>query len=133
MFFCSFKPVTYQKQHHKIIAWFSLICLNIFFVYYVIVLGFVRGKDFQQTYVMLAVFQFIFEIVFYETTECIYINYFIPQMAYRSFQSVYIDIQRSAEAACYSLQTRECTLNAANYLFVSTNLSFHYPDFLGNK
>ena len=136
MFLCcvfSFEERTFVSRTAKYIAWITLIVCNFFFVYYTIILCFIHGKAFQLEFVNMAILQFIFEVAFYETTECISINYFIPQIAYKEFQSAYEIVSRSAKAACSCLSRRNFSLNAPNYLYASTNTTFYFPESVASK
>jgi hypothetical protein len=127
-----FKPVKCVSKKQKYAAWFILISFNLFIAYFAITMGYLRGVDFQRTFVKAAILQFIFEVVFYETTECIFMNYFIPQIVFQDFQKVYEVLQLAIHDVFLTGKSRRpFQLNVSNYLFVSTSLSFYFPDLTG--
>lgn len=66
-----------------------LILLNCFFIYYTIVQGYVRGYDWQKQYAISFLIQLICEITVFETVECIYCNFIIPNLIWNDVKVTY--------------------------------------------
>ena len=64
----------------KIVAWVVVILLNFFFILFSLLRGIERGTEWQKLFAMACALQFVLEIVFYETTECLIVNFTIPDL-----------------------------------------------------
>lgn len=92
--------------------------------------GLQRGQDWQILFLFACIIQFCIELLFYETSECLIINYIVPNLARKEVQSVSFVINQIIQSLCYfsSEDTSIIQLNAPSYLFVSTNLAEKFPD-----
>jgi hypothetical protein len=64
--------------NQQIGAYMLLFFINCFFVIFTIVRSIERGPAWQKTFLQACVFQFIAEIIFYESSECFVLDYYIP-------------------------------------------------------
>ncbi len=119
----------------KILAWIAVFVLNAFFVYYTLIMGLQRGREFQRSLVVASVAQGILEIWFYETTECIVLNYFIPLTIMSEMQIAKNFIIAAIKKLCANdkIDTTELpNFNAPDFLSVARNVALRYPCTLGN-
>jgi len=115
----------------KRLAILVLVVINVFFIYYSILIGFRRGISWQQSYLFACILQFIAEILFNETLECIWIQCVIPMLVKDEIRKVGDSITEIVNELCSQTQQDErLFLNAPDYLFVSTNLAKKFPDLM---
>ena len=114
----------------KAFAWMGVFLLNFFFVYFSMMRGLQRGLDWQRLYCVACVLQLIAEVLFYETSECAIVNYFIPDLARTEVQGVTYAIHQSIQSMFSSMEAKVPILDAPRYLFVSTRLAERFPDLL---
>lgn len=114
----------------KSLAWFGVLLLNLFFIYFSMLRGLQRGHDWQLMYLTACVVQFAIEIVFYETSECAIIHYLIPDLARNEIHSVQFVLHKAIESLWVDVPGNELILNAPDYLFVSTQLANSFPELL---
>ena len=125
-------------EHTKVVTRFTkrlailaLVVINVFFIYYSILIGFRRGISWQQSYLFACILQFIAEILFNETLECIWIQCVIPMLVKDEIRKVGDSITEIVNELCSQTQQDErLFLNAPDYLFVSTNLAKKFPDLM---
>lgn len=80
---------------------------------------------------MACVIQMIAEVLFYETSECAIVNYFIPDLARTEVQGVTYAIHQAIQSMFSSMsETNVPILDAPRYLFLSTRLAERFPDLL---
>ena len=125
-----FQPLNAVSKASKATAWFMVIGLNIFFLYYTISLGIHRSKDFQLNFVTVCMIQLFLEIVLFETLEVVWVQYVIPRMVLSNIKDG-IDCLRNLMIA--SRDSNIHPLNASEYLFVSTRLARHFPSLLESE
>ena len=115
----------------KGLAWVCVLLLNFFFVYFSMLRGLQRGLEWQRLYCVACVIQLLAEVLFYETSECAVVNYFIPDLARSEVQGVTFAIHRAIQSMCLSVsEVKVPILDAPRYLFVSTRLAERFPDLL---
>lgn len=78
----------------------TLICLNVFFVYYTILKGNLRGTSWQYQYVVACFVQLLLDVLLFGTIECVYINVILPlsvkpdiQIAQKLLDDYLIDVE----------------------------------------
>ena len=119
------KVVTLQSKYLAIAA---LIALNAFFIYFSILVGFRKGVDWQQRYLVACIVQFAVEIVLFETMECVWINCVVPALVSEEVRTVGESIKHVVYELCNTKdQDPQMFLNAPDFLFVSTNLAKKFP------
>jgi hypothetical protein len=115
----------------KAVAWVCVLLLNFFFVYFSILRGLQRGLDWQRLYCVACVIQLVAEVLFYETSECAIVNFFIPDLARTEVQGVTYAIHQAIQSMFSSMaETKIPILDAPRYLFLSTRLAERFPDLL---
>jgi hypothetical protein len=136
--FCAFAYLFLSFRHSyvvtklaKAVAWVCVVLLNFFFVYFSMQRGLQRGLDWQRVYCVACVIQMIAEVVFYETSECAIVNYFIPDLARTEVQGVTYAIHQAIQSMFSSVADAKIPiLDAPRYLFLSTRLAERFPDLL---
>lgn len=119
---------------------FLLVLCNMFFIYYSLLKGANKGRQWQLLFLGGAVVQIVVEILLFETMECLWINFFVPSLVAEEVQrvntllvdtvdSICVDAQRQQHTEKYGAkeETRLQLLNAADYLFVSAKMAKAYP------
>lgn len=66
--------------------------------------------------------QFLAEIMFYETTECVLMNFIIPDLVRAEVQSVGYSLRQTLQNMCSGSidSSSQSILDAPSYLFIST-------------
>lgn len=67
------------------------------------------------------------EILFYETTECILMNFIIPDLVRTEVQSVVFSLRQTIQKVCHGLyvgKDSSSTLDVPSYLYISTYVKF---------
>ena len=130
-----------------------LVVCNLFFVYYSLLKGAAKGREWQLLFLGGAVVQCLTEIFLFETMECLWINFFVPNLVADEVQRVHTFLVDTVNSLCVSAQqqsqdqakgmrgarrsskntdidgeSRLQVLNAADYLFVSVQMAKAYPD-----
>jgi len=115
----------------KRMAWLTVVVLNLFFVYFSMLRGLERGLAWQQTYLTACIIQFIIEIFFYETTECAFVHFLIPDLARNEVRSAAFTMHQAIQKICWTgSQMTPTILDAPRYFFVSTNVAQKFPHLL---
>ena len=100
-------------------------------MYFSILRGLQRGLDWQRLYCVGCVIQLLVEVLFYETSECVIVNFFIPNLARTEVQGVTFAIYQAIQSICSSnSQSSVPILDAPRYLFLSTRLAEKFPNLL---
>lgn len=108
-----------------------LVLLNVFFVYYSMLKGYAKGLDWQRTYLVACIVQFVIEIVLFETMECIYINFLVPALVSNDVRHAGDSINDIITQLCSTTPIdAKYFLNVPDYLFVSTNVAKHHPELM---
>ena len=74
----------------RVICYCLLILMNGFFVYYSILRGYLKGIDYQNVFLMACISQMFVEIFLFETIECVWIQFIVPNMAAEEVQRLII-------------------------------------------
>jgi len=109
-------------------AWLGVIMINLFFVYYSMMTGMIRGKSWQYAYLAGCVGQIIFEVVIAETFEILWVHFIIPNLVAAEVKQVWAKIMDTIERLT-TVEASDVTyvIDAPQYLFVSTNLAKAFP------
>ena len=125
------KNTRYVTFGMKGLAWSGVIFTNIFFVYFTILKGYIKGLQWQQSFLAGCITQLLLEVLVFETFECIWVNYIIPSLVWKEVNSAYKLIQTTIDELCnINTGVSNYVLNAPEYLFVSTNVAKQYPDLI---
>jgi len=114
-------------------AMVALVLVNFFFVYFSILRGLQRGKEWQMVYLTACLMQIAIEILFYETTECAIVHFIIPSLVLDEINNASDALHKAVQKICaslYSEQDKTIVLDAPQYLYVSTNVAKKYPDLM---
>jgi hypothetical protein len=110
-----------------------MIGLNAFFMYFVLLKGVQKGEAWQLQYLVCALIQMIIDVLIFETTECIWLNFFVP----RSVQSEVVVAAAALTAAAEAMVDPQAStssssyfLNAPAHLFVSARVAKAHPQLL---
>ena len=107
-----------------------------FFVYFSILRAYERGNVWQRMFAFACLVQFLVEVIFYETTECVMVHFLIPDLVRTEVQTAGIALRNIVKQVCtsqslsLSSSSSNVLLDAPRYLFVSTNVAEKYPDML---
>jgi hypothetical protein len=128
-----FEDMVVVSKSAKVLAVVVVVCLNLFFAYYVMLRGVEQGVAWQRAFVVSVIVQWLVEALLFETIECLYVNCLLPSMASRDVQRVYETLNEAILHLAESLfvhsynNTSASILNAPQYLFVSTTVSKAFP------
>ena len=143
-----------MTKSFKILAWIVLILMNLFFVYFCLLRAMMREHNWQRGYVIACILQLFIEVLWYETVECVWVNYGIPRLVTDEVETILLNIRETIDEVFdvetnspsvfppssststltttpllpSSLAIEPCyCLDAPSYLFVSTNLAEIFP------
>jgi hypothetical protein len=116
-------------RYVKFIAWVVVLLVNLFFIYFSMLRALERGYAWQRLFAIACVLQLIVEIVFYETSEAIFLHFVIPNLARVEVQTATVALRGAINEICQQ-QSHEVILNSPQYFFVSTNVAKHFPHLL---
>ncbi len=126
-----FKRVSCVSPSRKGLAWAALILLNVFFVYYSMLRGYVKGIQWQRAYLVACVIQLLMEVFVIESLECLWINFVVPNLVSNEINKALDSLNAAINKLCSTTSVDgRLFLNAPKFLFVSTNLSQQYPELL---
>jgi hypothetical protein len=74
----------------------------------------------QRLYLYSSIIQLVAEIVFYETSECIIMNFVIPDLARHQVRSVGFALNQAVQNVWRAAETSAAVLDVPRFLFVST-------------
>jgi len=85
--------------------------------------------NWQQAYVAGCILQLALEVCLFETAECIWVNFLIPNLVTNQVTAASKAISLTIERLCNIASIdNKYFLNAPAYLFVSTNVAKAFPD-----
>ena len=82
--FSQTKMVTMRAKYLAIIC---IIVINVFFVYYSVLRGYVKGIVWQRAFPTGCIIQFMAEVLINDTVECMWLNIFIPSLVSAELQA----------------------------------------------
>lgn len=131
----SFRRSLVVTKTSKYLAWIVVVLLNFIFIYFSLLRGLERGYGWQRIYVLACVVQFIVEILIYETSECVIMQFLLPNMALTEVTAVIKLLTTLISQVCQHIDSKSFTsstdsvvFNSSQYFFVSTNLSKVFPE-----
>jgi hypothetical protein len=111
-----------------------LVGLNAFFMYFILLKGVQKGQHWQLQYLVCAVFQIAVDVLVFETTECIWLNFTVPRAVDVEVVTAAATLTALAEKAVVpgadASKKTSYFLNAAAQLFVSMRLAKAHPQLL---
>jgi hypothetical protein len=124
----------------KLFAAAALLGLNAFFIYFVMIKGVQKGRNWQEQYVACCIVQVGVDILLFETVECAWLNFLVPQYVHeevasaaeklRSLTQRVAGLRTDIEEASPEKEATKFFLNAPAHLFVSTKLAKNKPQLL---
>lgn len=67
-------------------------------------------SSYQRVYLFACVLQFVVEIIFYETTECLFMSFIIPDLVRNEVQSAAFSLCQTVQRLCFGLSTSTTSL-----------------------
>jgi hypothetical protein len=115
----------------KGLAWLGVFVINLFFVYYSMMRGMIRGKSWQYAYLAGCIGQILFEVLIAETFEILWVHFIIPNLVATEVKKVWAKIIETIDRLT-TIESSDVAyfIDAPQYLFVSTNLAKAFPDLL---
>ena len=110
----------------KRLAWFLVIILNLYFVYFSVLRGITRSVSWQREYVLACIFQLLVEVFLYETVECLWIHYTIPKLVSGEVAVAMKTVRHTVSMAFKNEHDLFC-LDSPKYFFVSRQLADAFP------
>ncbi len=108
-----------------------MIIINLIFVYFTMLRGFQRGLSWQKGFIFACFIQFLIEVLLYETMDCVWVHFVIPNSVIRDVLSTRESLICTIDNLVSNTQKDKIYfLDATRYFFVSTNLSHYYPDMI---
>jgi len=129
-----FSALTREEFQHSMVvtkaakrlAWLTVLLLNIFFVYFSVLRGITRSVSWQRDYLLLCVAEFLFEILVYETVECLWIHFAVPKMVSEEVATTMTTVKHAISLA-FDRRRATPVLNSPKYFFVSHKLAQAHP------
>jgi hypothetical protein len=124
-------------------VWIVVVVLNLGMILFTMLRGLQRGYDWQvrlmislsrrlysnsveqKAYLFACILQFIVEICFYETTECLLMSFLIPDLVRSEVLSVGFSLRQTVQKVCSGVSSNSkstSSLDAPSYLFLSTSV-----------
>ena len=123
-----FKSTRVVTNGYKGLMLVAVILINVFFVYYCMLYGFVKGVAWQRAYMFACIIQLVMEVLIVESIECLWIHFAVPDMVYREVLLATTNMIENLEKFfSSSVPNTKYFLNAPAFLFVSTNVCIHFP------
>lgn len=119
-----------------------IVLLNAFFVYFVLLKGMSKGYQWQWQFLQIVLIQFFMEVCLFETVECLWLHYVVPESVRMDVEKAVAVLQELAKKVTAARPTvadiedrgfRQKFFNAPNYLFVSNHLAQSRPDLLESR
>ena len=98
-----FKRIGSVSSSKKGVAWAVLILLNVFFVYYSMLRGYVKGVQWQRAYLTACIIQLLIEVLVIESMECIWINFVLPNLVYNEIHSALDSLNAAINKLCTTI------------------------------
>jgi hypothetical protein len=134
----SHSRVVIQAQKYLCAA--LLLGLNAFFIYFILLKGFQKGRTWQYQYLYCCLVQLAVDLLLFETVECIWLNIMVPQFVHeevrRAAKTLHnltlrvAKVPKDVEQAhlCHpKAEEQQFFLNAPAHLFVSVKLAKAHP------
>ena len=123
-----FKSTRVVTNGYKGLMLVAVILINMFFIYYCMLYGFVKGVAWQRAYMFACIIQLVMEVLIVESIECFWIHFAVPDMVYREVLLATTNMIENLEKFfSSSVPNTKYFLNAPAFLFVSTNVCTQFP------
>ena len=110
----------------KYLAGTVITAANIFFIYYVLLKAYQRGSVWQMQFISACIVQCFFEVFFNATTECLWLNFMMPNLIADDVKDIKATIETQLNSLFTDTDMRKrhhFLLNAPSHLFVSHHLA----------
>jgi hypothetical protein len=109
-----------------------LVGLNAFFMYFILLKGVEKGQAWQLQYLVCALIQVVIDVLVFETTECVWLNFVVPRTVQAEVATAAAILTATAEATVNSHRrvASPFFLNAPAHLFVSARVAKAHPQLL---
>ena len=123
----------YSSKVLKFCVFMVVLSINVFCVLFTIVYCLSRDSSFQYAFADACFLQLVLELLIYQTSECVMIDFIIPNLIYRQVQEINIELRKlnsfvmdkNVADACPTL------FNVSDYFFVSNQVSSAFPSIFG--
>ena len=122
-----FKHSIVVTKMAKRLAWIVVIVINIYFVYFSVLRGITRSASWQVDYLLACILQLFVEILVYETVECLWIHFTIPQLVSEDVATTMITVKHAINSAFARVKV-PAVLDSPKYFFVSRHLAEEFPN-----
>lgn len=110
-------------------CWGLVVLLNAFFIFFTMLRGMERDRAWQVGYALACVVQFVVEILMFETIECMWVHYVIPDAASDEIMVARDQLMTTISGLCTEpAPDKFVVLDAPSYLFVSTTVASKFPN-----
>ena len=124
----------------KAFAWITVLCLNGFFMYYVLLKAFEKGYEWQIQYLACFLLQFAVEVLIFETSECVWLNYSVPSFV-RAEVAVAVEKLRTHVTNVTQMtgerrdkpKDKHFLVDVPAHLFVSVKVAQHHMQLLESQ
>lgn len=89
-----FKESSAVSPYETWFLWFFILAMNVLFCYYVVMKGVLRGHTWQQSLITSFWLEMLSEMLLFETMEVLYVEFFIPNIAYPKIQKAEVVIEK---------------------------------------
>jgi hypothetical protein len=133
-----FHRTSVKTRRSKVFAALAIFAANALFVYYSILRGYVKGIEWQKSYLIACLVQMMLEIYLFETIECVWVNVFVPSLVANEVQRVNNTLLNIINDLCTKVslglkldsKDHQYSLNVPEYLFVSTRVANKHPSLM---
>lgn len=111
----------------KRLAWAVVIFINIYFVYFSVLRSISRSTAWQRDYLAACIIQLLVEIFVYETGECLWIYFTIPNLVREDVATTMATVKHAIDLA-FRNDKALVVLDSPKYFFASRRLAEEFPD-----
>jgi hypothetical protein len=123
-----FRHTQVVTRSTKVLCVLMIVAVNVFFALFTILRGYQKGLNWQMSFLKACIVQLLVEVLLFETVECVWIQYVIPNLAAAEVGRINRLLSDAVSRLCIEGDLDgEVLLNAPDYLFVSANLAKAYP------
>lgn len=129
-----------QKRKSSLIT--AIVLLNLAGVYFIASRGIEQGRSWQRNYLVIVLFQLVFEVFIFETLECLWAHCIVPSLVYAEVQRIHLILQQLvidlynglAHPLNEIIAAKQANpLNVPEYFHVSHMLARKYPELVQSR
>eukprot|EP01034_Spumella_vulgaris_P031902 gene31902-39415_t len=110
-----FERTQVVSKYVKWVTLFLIVALNAFFMYYSLLKGISKGIHWQNQYLQGCITQLFIEIFLFESIECIWINYWVPDLVSSEVMEAGVILKESAEKISLAEKGHDGEVANTNY------------------